>query len=244
MKMNILESHKVGRPSETWRRLAFLITWVLADVVLGLFLIQGQHSFASQATLIGLLVLLLCTVSLLWWISNPVENEPSDKAIQRGRFALIIVAAMGILFPLPTLVGRHLLIALPAIAVITLALLKQPITKREVMYTLGLALLAGVAGLGVGGIRTFTPAEWSVLQVLLVLTGLLAGWSILQYSGLLERGVGRSRFLTEGVPSAARGFMQGILLGMPWAPGTVVMGGSNRETWVLMATATPDPPLR
>jgi len=100
------------------------------------------------------------------------------------------------------------------------------------MYALGLALVAGIAGLGAGWISAFTPVEWSILQVLLVLTGFLAGWSVLRHSGLLQRGVGRSRFLIEGAPSAARSFVQGILLGMPWALSIVVMGGSNEENWV------------
>ena len=232
VEMDILESHKVSKPSKTWRRLAFLITWVLADVVLGLLLIQGQHSFALQPTLISLVVLLLCTASLLWWIPNPIRDGSSNRVTNKGRFVLVMVATAGILFLLHKFVGAALLMALPILAVIVLVLLKQPIEQWKAMYALALALLAGVAGLGVGGIRTFTPVEWSILQVLLVLTGLLAGWSILQHWGLSQRGVGHSRFLTEGVPSTARGFVQGILLGMPWALGNVVMGGSHGDTWV------------
>jgi len=62
----------------------------------------------------------------------------------------------------------------------------------------------------------------------------LAGWSIFRRTGLLQQGVGRSRFLTEGTLPAVRGFLLGILLGTPWALASVVMGsaGSSRATWV------------
>ena len=46
------------------------------------------------------------------------------------------------------------MVVLPILAVIELVLLKQPIGKRKAMHALALALLAGVAGLGIGGVRT------------------------------------------------------------------------------------------
>lgn len=226
--------HKTRKVSEIWRRYAFIGIWIVANVAFGWQLNQGLHSFESPMTLLSLLVLLLCTTSLLWWIPNPIRDESSDETTRtkKGWFVLIIIAAIGILFPLRTLVGPPLLIALPIIAVSTLVLLKQPIARREGMYALGLAVVAGVTGLGAGWISAFTPIEWSILQILLVLTGFLAGWNLLRHTGLLQRGVGRSRFLMEGVPSAIRGFAQGILIGMPWALGIVAMGGSKGESWV------------
>ena len=225
---------KMRRPSATWRRNIFVAVWAGANIILGWQLLQGQHAFESQGLPISLLVLLLCVVALLWWMPSPLQAEPSDQATRKGWFVLIVLIAIGVLLAVVALVGRLLLIALPIVAVVTLAWLRQPITRREAMYALGLALVAGLAGLGAGWITFITPVQWAVLQVFLTLTGLLAGWAMLRHSGLLQKGVGRSLFLTEGVISAGRGLGQGILIGMPWALGTVVMGGSmgSREAWV------------
>jgi len=222
------------RPSATWRRNIFVAVWAAANVVLGWQLLQGQHEFSSPGLPISLLVLLLCTVALLWWIPSPLAAEPADRPTRKGWFVLIVLAAIGLLLAVVTLVGRLLVLALPVVAVVTLVWLRQPITRREALYALGLALVAGLAGLGAGWITFITPVQWAVLQVFLVLTGLLAGWAMLRYSGLLPKGVGRSLFLSEGVIAAGRGLGQGILIGTPWALGTVVMGGSmgSREAWV------------
>jgi hypothetical protein len=141
------------------------------------------------------------------------------------------VIALCALFALRTVVGPPLLFGLPVVAVAVLAFLRPKITRRETSYALGLSLVAGVAGLGAGWVP-FHPVVWSILQVLLVSTGFLAGWAILRHAGLLEQGVGYSRFLSEGIASALRGFLQGVLIGLPWALSLVVMGGSASETWV------------
>jgi hypothetical protein len=227
------EFHNIMRKNtETWRRYTFFALWILTTAGFGWQVLQGQHTFDSQATLPALLALLVCTVALLWWLPRPAQDEPSDVArTRRGWFILIVVIAVGVLFPLRTLVGPPLLFSLPVLAVATLALLRPQIARREMLYALGLALVAGVAGLGAGWV-SFPPIVWAVLQVLLVLTGFLAGWSILRDSGLLQVGIGRSRFLMEGTTSALRGFVQGMLIGMPWALSIVVLGGSNGENWV------------
>ena len=93
-------------------------------------------------------------------------------------------------------------------------------------------MVAGLAGLGAGWI-TFVPLRtWAVLQVALVAMALPAGWSILRYTGLWQRGMGQSAFLTNGMTSALKGFGQGILLAVPWALSGIVMGGSNKDRWV------------
>ncbi len=195
---------------------------------------QGRYTFESPGTLAALLVLFMCTVALLGWIPNPIRSEPSAQSIGKTPAILITVAAIVVLFAAHALVGRLLLFALPILAVIMLVWLKQAVAKLEWLYALGLALVAGMAGLGAEWITYITPALWAFLQVILVLTGLPAGWSMLRYAGLLPQGVGRSRFLSDGAISAARGFVQGSLIGLPWALGLVVMGGSigEKQAWV------------
>ncbi len=174
----------------------------------------------------------LCMVTLLIWIPNPITEEPSQKPTKRGVFILLVLVSVGIFFLARTLVGRPLLFGLPIIAIVTLILLKQPMEKHEVLYALVLALIAGVTGLGAGWITFLTPVVWSILQVFLVLTGFLAGWSILQYTGLRQHGVGKSLFLSNGAGAAFKAFMNGLLIAMPWAFLNVLLGGSNGETWV------------
>jgi hypothetical protein len=215
-----------------FRRYTFFGVWILSTVGLGWQVLAGQHAFDSQATLPSLLALLVCTVSLLWWVTSPVLSVPSDRAhTQRGRFLLVVVLAAGVLFPLRTLVGPPLLFALPMLGLVVLALLRPPLGRQEVVYALLLALAAGVAGLGAGWV-TFTPLAWAALQVALVLPGLLAGWSLLRHTGLLQAGIGRSLLLVEGLTPALQGFAQGILIATPWAFGLVLLGAANEESWV------------
>lgn len=194
--------------------------------------LQGRHTFDSPATPAILLALFVCTLALLWWLPSPVLDTLAEPdRTRRGWFVLLVVVAVGVLFPLGTLVGPALLFSLPVVAAITLAILRPRLARREVLYAVGLALVAGVAGLGAGWV-TVPPMIWGPLQAAVVLTGLLAGWSMLGHTGLLQAGIGGSRFLSEGILSALRGFVQGILIGMPWAVSIVVLGGSNGDSWV------------
>ena len=212
---------------ETWRRYIFFALWILTTAGAGWQLLQGRHTFDSPPTPAILLALFACTLALLWWLPSPVLDTLAGlDRTRRGWFVLLVVAAVGVLFPLGTLVGPALLFALPVLAAITLAILRPRLARREVLYALGLSLVAGVAGLGASWV-TLPPVVWGPLQVALVLTGLLAGWSMLGHTGLLHAGIGGSRFLREGIPSALRRFVQGMLVGMPWALSIVVLGGSN-----------------
>ncbi len=234
MKINTYESHAVIKLSEKWPRNAIIAIWIVASAIMAWQLIQGRHSFGSQGTPVALLVLLVCTISMRWWLPNPIQEDRSDRSTRRGWLVLMSVIALGGLLLLVALFGRFSLFVFPIVAVITLLLVKQPIAKREWTYALGLALVAGTAGLGAEWITFITPVQWGLLQVPLVLTGFLAGWSMLRSSGLMQGGVGRSRFLAEGLPSATRGFVQGVLIAMPWALGAVVLGTSTgaKATWV------------
>ena len=222
----------MGKNVETWRHYTFFALWILSTTGLGWQVLQGRHTFDSQTTLPALLALLLCTAALLWWLPRPDLDSLSDVArTKRGRFALVVVLAVVALFPLRTLVGPPLLFALPVLGVVILAALRSRLRRQEMVYALLLALVAGVTGFGAGWV-TFPPMVWAALQVALVWTGLLTGWGVLRHTGLLETGIGRSLFLMEGVGPALQGLGQGILIGMPWALGMVLLGASNQESWV------------
>ena len=216
----------------TWGRYTFFGVWALSTAGLGWQVLQGQHAFGSQATLPALLALLICTIALLWWLNSLVPDLTAHTAhTRRGRFVLVVALSAGVLFFLQPLIGRAVLFALPVLGLVVLVLWRPRLSRQEVLYALFLALVAGVAGLGAGWV-TFSPLDWAGLQVALVLPGLLAGWSILRHRGLLQAGVGRSLLVMEGWLPALRGFAQGILIGMPWALGMIVLGAANKETVV------------
>lgn len=234
MKIGTYEWRMTIKTPETWRRNAIIAIWILASGTLAWLLIQGQHSFGTQGTPVALLVLLVCTISMRWWLPNPIKEDSTNRATQNGWLVLMSVVAIAVLVLLTVLFGPFMLLGFPIVAVVILLVAKQPLAKREWMYALALALVASIAGLDEQFITFITPVQWGILQLPLVLTGFLAGWSILRYSDLVQSGVGRSRFLAEGLPSAARGFLQGILIAMPWALASVVIGNSEsaKATWV------------
>ena len=227
-----MERSKIKKNMTTWRRYIFFAVWILTGTIFGWQMVEREHAFDSPYMWLNLLMLLFCTIALLWWLSSPLRDGPSDVArTRRGRFILIAVIAVCALFALRTVVGPPLLFGLPVLAIAVLASLRPNITRQELLYALGLSLVAGIAGLGAQWVP-FHLIVWSVLQVFLVSTSLLAGWAILRHAGLLEQGIGHSRFLSEGTAPALRGFLQGMLISLPWAMSLVVMGGSNSETWV------------
>lgn len=177
-------------------------------------------------------LMIYMTVILLGWLPKPALTEQLDPA--RTRYSLLVLAIIviaGILFASYAFAGLALLFVLPAIGLIVLITLRGQVTKQEVGYALGLGSIAGAAGLG-AGIDFAPPGVWAVLQVAFVVTCLPAGWSILRYTGLLHEGIGRSRFLTEGIIASLRDFAQGIVLGIPWALSAVVLGTNIQRTWV------------
>lgn len=219
--------------SEQGPRFFFIIVWVIATVFLGWQLFQRQYSVDSRISIVNFILLLLCTVTLLIQLPNPIEDQPQQKPTNTGLLFCLIVVLAGIFFLIPTRVIRILLFILPVIAILVLTLLKQPLGKREFLYGLGLALLAGVTGAGEGRIPWASPALWSVLQLFLVLTSLLAGWSILQNTGLRQNGVGKSRFLSNGAAAAFKAFIIGLLLATPWAFMNLLAGRMNLGAWAL-----------
>ncbi len=219
---------------EMWRRYIFFALWLVTSAASVWLVLQGQHAFDSpMSTPVILMLLFYTTAAFLWWLPRPALDDPSDPTqTRRGQFVLAMVAAAGLLFALPLLIDKPLVFALPVIGAIVLVFLRSQITRREVLYVIGLALVAGLAGLGAGWIIFLPPIVWAMLQVALVVTGFLAGWSILRRAGLLQVGIGRSRYLTEGTASALQGFVQGVVLAIPWAVGAVALGNSSKENWV------------
>lgn len=217
---------------ETQKGPIFIGVWGLSTAILGWQVSQGQHSFDSQATLPTLLTLLVCTAALLWWLAGAVPHVSTASArTRRGRFVLLVALAVGVLFSLRTLVGPPLLFGLPVIGLVVLGLARPHLSQWEAVYALLLAVVAGVAGLGAGWV-TFSPFTWAGLQVALVWSGLLAGWGLLHHTGLMQAGLGRSLFVTEGAAPALRGFGRGILVAIPWALGLVALGAASGESWV------------
>ena len=212
----------------------FAAVWLLANVVLGWLIAVGQVSFTNSGMWIAILILIPCIVVLMRLIRNPIADEAVGRKTAKGKLVgLIAVVVITVLF-LQAVLGKLILLTLPVFAVVILFLLKQSLDKQEWLYASLLALIAGMAGLGSEWISFITPVQWGLLQVPLTLLSFLAGWSILHRSGLLQQGVGRSRFLAEGTLPAVRSFLLGILLGTPWALASVVMGSAEggRAAWV------------
>jgi hypothetical protein len=214
------------------RKYFFLAAWAVASVLFGWQLRQPPYSFGSPGTVLNLLVMLVCTIALLAWIPNPLPRDVTGQPAKKVWFVVLVLVLIGVLLVIPLEAFRVFLFLIPLIAVTVLVLWKRPLDRREVLYASILALLAGITGLGAGWISWITPAIWGLLQFLLVLTGLLAGWTILQRTGLQGEGVGISRFLSNGATAALKAFLTGMLISLPWAFLNVLVGGANQETWV------------
>jgi hypothetical protein len=214
------------------RRNIFHFLWLLASVGFALFLYQGHRTFDSPYTIYVLIGLLFCTVALISWFPNPVIDPSSEwKTTRRGWYFLAAILLIVILFLARTIVGPSLLFAWPIIGVAVLIVLKPDLPKQEVVYAVVLALIAGLTGLGAGWVP-FHPIIWSVLQVCLVFTGLVAGWALIRHSGLWAMGVCRSQFLDEGLTPALRSAFLGMLIAIPWGLGIVLLGGAESQDWV------------
>jgi hypothetical protein len=214
------------------RRTVFLCIWILITAGLGWLVLQGHYTFGSPATLPALLGLLVCTIALMWWLGGAGSDVPHQvDRTRRGGFVLVVLLAVGVLFPLRTVVGPPLLFALPVIGLVVLVVLRPRLGRQEVSYALLLALVAGIAGFSAGWI-TMPLYLWAILQVALVLAGLLAGWTIQRTTGLWQANLGLSLAMDGGPGAALRGFAVGIVMGTPWALGLVLLGAANETAWV------------
>jgi hypothetical protein len=215
------------------RQNIFWVSWFVTTLGAGWFVLQGpQASISPLAITVVVALAIYTTAALLWWLPKPALDDPSDPTrTRKGLFAISTIVIAAILFSVYLFAGYYLLFALPVLGLVVLVLLRRYVARRELLYALGLGLIAGIAGLA-AGINLISPSVWAILQVSLVVTGLPAGWSMLRHSRLLQAGVGHSRFLTEGIISVLSGFAQGIALCIPWALSAVVLGTNKGETWV------------
>jgi hypothetical protein len=209
-----------------------ILTGLISIGLLAWLLARYPIEFSSPAAAPTLAVLLVDTGMLLFLVRNPIPAPISARPARTGRLVLLILACGLVFFTLPVFFKGQILYAFPPIAILSLVLLKQRISRRELIFSGGLALVAGTAGLANGGLKAFTPLAWATLQVFLILTGLLCGWKVLAAYGLNKFGVGRSRLLDAGPSAAIRGFGIGALLAIPWALGNIVLGSYANDTWV------------
>jgi hypothetical protein len=166
------------------------------------------------------------------WLPGPTREIHFDnEKMKRGRYAILAFILFVVLFLSRTLFGPNLLYAWPIISAGTIIYLKPKFSKKELTYAAILALVGGIAGLGAKWVP-FHPVVWSVLQVFLVTTGLLAGWALLRYAGLWQLGISRSQYLDNGLKSAIQSFSTGIIISIPWALGFVLMGSAASQMWV------------
>jgi hypothetical protein len=227
-----ITSIKGNRVSFVRQRNTFLILWLLTTASFVWFIYQGNHTFDSPVTIYVLIALLACTITLLRWLPSPVKDNSSEHvATRRIWLILIAVIVLGALFLSRTVIGSSLLFAWPVLAIFTLIYLKSEIHNREVMYALVLAVIAGITGLGAGWVP-FPPVVWTILQLFMVFTGLIAGWALLRYTKLWEAGVGHSKFLDKGIIPALRSFLLGLIIAIPWALGIVLFGAAESQQWV------------
>jgi len=214
------------------KRNTFLFFWIFSTGLLVWFLYQGHHTFDDPSTKYVLLALLFCTVALLIWLAGPVNEITFEHhSTKRGWFSLFVIITIVGAFLARTIIGPPLVFALPILAIGILIFLRPKINRQEVLYAAVLALVAGLTGLSAGWV-SFHPIIWSVLQVCLVVTGLIAGWSLLRYTDLWQIGIGRSQYLDEGIKSALLSFGFGLILSIPWAIGIVLIGGADSQQWV------------
>ena len=208
----------------------FLLAWFATSLAAGWFVWQGS-SFQNSPLAITITVTLTIytTFALMSSLFKPMPDESIRPPI--ARFIVWTLAIIVVLFFVYWVAGYYLLFGLPIIGMVIIVWLKRHGAIRELGYALVLGLIAGIAGLA-AGINFVSPTVWAILQVLLVVTGLPAGWSMLRASGLLQAGIGTSRFVERGCVSAVSGFAQGIVLCIPWALGTLVLRTTSKTSWV------------
>jgi hypothetical protein len=214
------------------KRNTFLIIWFLTTVLFVWFIFQGHHTFDAPTTKYVIVALFLCTLALLRWLPGPLNVLPTKPRKSRSSWLILIcIVTIVVMFLTRTLIGPPLLFAFPILAVGILIYLRPKIDQQEVLYATVLALVAGLTGLAAGWVP-FQPIVWAILQVCLIISGLIAGWSVLRHTGLWQIGIGRSQFLDQGEKSALRSFGAGIAISIPWAMGIVLIGASASQQWI------------
>jgi hypothetical protein len=216
----------------TVKRHIIVLIWFFTTTAFGWLIANKHHTSDSPVTVPVLIALLVCTLTLYFWLPNPISKQPAAAGFsRRGWFVLFAVFATGLLFLARTAIGPSLLFAWPLASIAILIYSKSRPGRKSFTYALVLSITTGVAALGAEWV-SFHPVVWAILQVGIVLPGLLAGWELLRQSGLWQEGIGRSRFLDQGITPALKRVLSGIALAMPWALGVVLVGAAESETWV------------
>jgi hypothetical protein len=224
-----------GHPRISWRapgrnsRYLFHLSWVATTLWLAWLLLRGPLAFDSPEFIPSLLALLLCTVALIRRLPAPPPAGPALPA-HRIRFLAAGLLLLAALFGWYSLFGRQLIAGFPLAGLAVLAVLRASLSRATWLYTVALGGVAGLASLGAAWLGSWSY-ESAVLQVILVITCLPAGWMILQQEGLLQRELGVSIFLTRGTRAAAGAFAASVLLSAPWAMFNVVFADGSVDTW-------------
>ncbi len=213
--------------------LALVSLWLVTTFGLGWAVVQGYHGLG----VLGLpsMVLGLALAAAVVWGLPGASFAALPLRVSRRRFLLTWVAAVLVLVGpgmVTTNPGQYLAIMI-AVAMATTVLLRSSLSRGEIAYALGLALIAGIAGLGSGRNAVYMPTPiWGLLQVGLTFFGFLAGWATMRRLGLFDRGMGRVLLLTEGPRAALRGVAEGMLLALPFTLLGIALGSTDTEGWV------------
>lgn len=113
------------KDTTTWRRYIFFAAWIPSTAIFGWQTLEREHTFDSSLMWFNLLMLLICTITLLWWLSCPLRDRaPDGVSTKWAWFIPIVVIVVCVLFALRIVVGPPLLFGLPVIAVAVLASLR------------------------------------------------------------------------------------------------------------------------
>lgn len=208
---------------------AFWLLWGLSTLAWGWVLAGGARGFDLPTIGPPMLLMLATIVAFMRWLPG-ARVADSPIATRRIRFflaALLVILAFALAY---AVAGKALIFAFPVLALVALLIFRLPVRREALLYSLGLAVVAALAGIPAGW-WTYPAEVRSPLQLALVLTCLPAGWGILKRAGLLDQGVGASTFLREGARPALGAFAGGALLAIPWALMNVASGGGSQDAW-------------
>ncbi len=232
--------------SRRLRWLMFAVVWLASVAVTGWLIVGDRHLRGESMTNggIALLMLLAANIALFAWLPGaPVRSLPSVASTHTGPLSLAILLIVLALFP-AGVIGPAVLVPVGLAALVTLVLLRENLTRHQILY----ATVLGVVAAGAGTLDWLVTKNsgdlfFSLVQLPLVLVALLAGWAIARHVGWTAAGIGISRFLSAGAPAALRSFLFGMIVALPWALGNIAgglyAGDSFRTFWQPLSALRP-----
>lgn len=194
----------------------------------------ARPASAGQLALPALALGLPLVAVVIWALPGPTfAGQPI--AVTRRRFWPLVAGVVAVLFALQSSIADRLSFLLVYVAVEALVawLLRASLRRREVAYAAGLALVAGIAGLGSGRNALYMPPPvWGLLNVGLTFFGFLGGWGLMRRTDLWQRGMGIPMLLAAGPRRALRAAGEGMALAVPFAALGVALGTAATESWV------------